>query len=135
MPAFRYRIVLATPEHFDAVREVVGFAIARRLGSDLHLEEIDVHPAHQRRGVGRALLDAVRSRALALGAARLTLTTFRFVPWNMPWYARLGFAPLDEGARSPGLAAIFDAEIDRGLAPERRVAMALALDASPASGR
>jgi GNAT superfamily N-acetyltransferase len=112
----------------DARGEVVGFAIACRLpGGDLHLDEIDVRPAHQRRGVGAALVAAVRARAARLGCARLTLTTFRFVPWNQPWYERLGFVALEERALPPALRAIHDEEIARGLARERRVAMALEL--------
>ncbi len=107
--------------------EVIGYAIALWLGRDLHLDEIDVHPEHQQRGVGRALIDVVRAHALANGAQRLTLTTFRFVPWNMPWYARLGFAQLAGGAVAGELAEIFEAEIARGLLRERRVAMALEL--------
>jgi GNAT superfamily N-acetyltransferase len=107
--------------------EVLGYAIACRLGGDLHLDEIDVHPAQQRRGIGRALIDAVRARAQADGAARLTLTTFRAPPWNMPWYARLGFVAFEERAIPPLLRAIYEEEIARGLARERRVAMALEL--------
>lgn len=111
----------------DAAGTVVGYAIALWLEGDLHLDEIDVHPAHQRRGLGRMLLDAVRAHAEASGARRLTLTTFRFVPWNAPWYARLGFVVLEERELSPGLRAVYEAEIARGLARERRVAMALPL--------
>jgi GNAT superfamily N-acetyltransferase len=111
----------------DTRGQVIGYAIALWLGRDLHLDEIDVHPAHQRRGVGRALLDAVRAHAEAHGARRLTLTTFRFVPWNMPWYARLGFVPLEESALPAELRAIYEEEIARGLARERRVAMSLEL--------
>ena len=110
-----------------AAGEAIGYAIALWLGPDLHLDEIDVHPKHQQRGVGRALIDVLRAHALAHGAQRLTLTTFRFVPWNMPWYARLGFAPLESGAFTGELAEIFEAEIARGLLRERRVAMALEL--------
>lgn len=108
--------------------EVLGYAIACRLrGGDLHLDEVDVHPAHQRRGIGAALVATVRARAEADGAARLTLTTFRAPPWNMPWYARLGFVAYDEAAIPPALREIYEEEIARGLARERRVAMALAL--------
>jgi GNAT superfamily N-acetyltransferase len=106
---------------------VLGYAIALWLGRDLHLDEIDVHPAQQRRGIGRALVAAVRAHAEARGAARLTLTTFRFVPWNQPWYERLGFVALEGDALCGELAQLFDAEIARGLVRERRVAMALAL--------
>ena len=111
----------------DARGEVAGFAIACRVGGDLHLDEIDVHPAQQRRGIGAALVRAVRARAESLGAARLTLTTFRHVPWNQPWYERLGFVAFEEHAIPSALRAIYDEEIARGLARERRVAMALEL--------
>ena len=137
--ALRGQMLTSDAELAEAAREallwcalderdaVVGYAIAIRLGDSLHLDEIDVHPAQQRRGVGRALLGAVRARAEADGAARLTLTTFRAPPWNMPWYARLGFVAYEERAIPPALRAVYEAEIARGLARERRVAMALEL--------
>lgn len=103
----------------------VGFAVALQNDGEIHLDEIDVHPAHQGRGVGRALIEAVIGETRARGCARLTLTTFRFAAWNRPWYARLGFAELPLHACSPAHAAIFEEEIARGLARERRVAMAL----------
>ena len=37
----------------------LGFAIARKLDGDIYLHEIDVHPDHGRRGLGRRLIDAV----------------------------------------------------------------------------
>ncbi len=38
---------------------VVGFAIAMRESSAAFLQEIDVHPAHQRKGLGRRLIKEV----------------------------------------------------------------------------
>lgn len=111
----------------DSVGAALGFAIALWVGEDLHLDELDVHPAHQRRGIGRALVDAVRAHGQRRGARRLTLTTFRLVAWNMPWYERLGFVALAHREMTPGLRAIFEDEIARGLARERRVAMSLEL--------
>lgn len=111
----------------DARGEVAGYAIACRIGDALHLDEIDVHPVHQQRGIGAALVRAVRARAESLGAKYLTLTTFRHVPWNQPWYERLGFVAFEERAIPSALRAIYEQEIARGLARERRVAMALDL--------
>ena len=111
----------------DASGALVGFAIALWLGEDLHLDELDVHPAHQRRGIGRELVGAVRAHAERRGARRLTLTTFRFVAWNMPWYERLGFVELAPAELTPDLRALFEDEIARGLPRARRVAMALDL--------
>ncbi|MBM4385628.1 MAG: GNAT family N-acetyltransferase [Deltaproteobacteria bacterium] len=112
----------------DARDRVIGYAIALWLGDrSLHLDEIDVHPAEQRRGVGRALIQSVRAHAEANGAPRLTLTTFRGVAWNMPWYERIGFVELTPSELAGELSEIFEAEVTRGLARERRVAMALDL--------
>ena len=41
----------------------VGFALVELAGGQPHLEEIDVHPAHGRRGIGTALVEAVLSWA------------------------------------------------------------------------
>ena len=48
----------------------------------------------------------------ALHLPAVTLTTFRDVPWNAPFYARLGFRVIE--ALSPGLQAIRDHERDIG---------------------
>ena len=111
--------------------EVVGFALARLLSDgNPHLEEIDVHPAHGRRGLGRALVDAVAAWARAGGHQSLSLSTFRKVAWNAPWYARLGFVPV--GALTPALAVLVDRERRSGLPVADRVVMCL--DLAPPRG-
>ena len=44
-----------------------------------------------------------------------TLTTFRTVPWNLPFYARMGFAEIPRETPRPELAAVVSEEADRGL--------------------
>lgn len=61
-----------------------------------HLQQLSVDPAHGRRGLGAALVDVCCRQARRLGYRQLTLTTFRNVPYNAPWYARLGFLIIDE---------------------------------------
>lgn len=103
---------------------VVGFALVEMLTSGLpHLEEVDVAPSHGRRGVGTALVRAVCDWASASGYAMLTLTTFRDVAWNMPFYARLGFAEVSQASLPAELSAVVANETARGLAPNRRVVM------------
>ena len=64
----------------------VGFALVKMLADDLpHLEEIDIDPSHGRRGLGTALVRAVCDWATVSGYVMLTLTTFRAVPWNLPF--------------------------------------------------
>ena len=58
----------------------------------------------------------------------VTLTTFRDVPWNQPYYERLGFRAMTETSVAgtlPGLAEIMREEASRGLDPATRVAMVL----------
>jgi GNAT superfamily N-acetyltransferase len=102
----------------------VGFAHVKMLSCELpHLEEIDVHPDHGRRGLGTRLVRAVCQWATVAGYAQLTLTTFRLVPWNMPWYARLGFVELPAPQWPDALRRLVDAETARGLDPALRVVM------------
>jgi GNAT superfamily N-acetyltransferase len=63
-----------------------------------HVEQVSVHPAHARRRLGSALLETAAAWAAENRLEAVTLTTFTEVPWNAPYYARLGFrvVPADE---------------------------------------
>ena len=101
-----------------------GFAHVEVLEPGIaHLEEIDVHPEHGRRGLGRRLVLTVCQWAATNGYSWVTLTTFRDAPWNMPFYARLGFQEIPPEELIPALLSIVDDETRRGLDPSRRVAM------------
>jgi GNAT superfamily N-acetyltransferase len=102
----------------------VGFALVRMLADDLpHLHELDVEPSHGRRGLGTALVRTVCQWASVAGHSMLTLTTFRAVAWNMPFYARLGFVEIPAHLLRPELAAVVSEEAGRGLASETRAVM------------
>jgi predicted N-acetyltransferase YhbS len=102
----------------------VGFAHVEVIEPNaVHLEELDVHPEHGRRGLGTRLVMAVCDWAASTGFASVTLTTFRDVPWNMPFYARLGFTVISATQLSPALRARVQDEARRGLDPLTRVAM------------
>ena len=102
----------------------VGFAHIEVLAPGIaHLEEVDVHPEHGRRGLGRRLVLAACQWAATNGYSWVTLTTFREVPWNMPFYARLGFEEIPPEELTPALLSVVDDETRRGLDPSRRVAM------------
>jgi putative acetyltransferase len=102
----------------------VGFAHVTLLEwGAAHLTELDVHPAHGRRGLGRRLVETVCAWAGAAGMHAVTLTTFRDVPWNMPFYARLGFEEIPPRALGRALREILDEEARHGFDPARRVAM------------
>jgi GNAT superfamily N-acetyltransferase len=104
-----------------------AYLIADRVDGNLHVEQVSVHPDSARRGIGRSLLDRLADHAAHEGAPALTLTTFTEVPWNAPYYARLGFRPLDDSGLSPGLRKIREDEAAHGLDRWPRVCMRRAL--------
>jgi hypothetical protein len=53
----------------------------------------------------------------------LTLTTYRDVPWNGPFYRRSGFRVVPEASLGEGLLALRRAEATEGLDPETRDVM------------
>jgi GNAT superfamily N-acetyltransferase len=107
---------------------VVAYLVLDVVAGAAHIEQVSVDPAYARRRIGQQLIEAAAEWAVRHGLHELTLTTFADVPWNAPYYARLGFSRLPDEALPPELAAIRDAERARGLDRWPRVAMARALD-------
>ncbi|MFI8890075.1 GNAT family N-acetyltransferase [Streptomyces paradoxus] len=107
----------------DAQDRPVAYLLAESVDGALHIEQVSVHPRAARRGVGRALLAHAADRAREEGLTDLTLTTFTEVPWNAPYYERLGFRPLPEADLTPGLRAIRATEAGLGLDRWPRVCM------------
>ena len=89
----------------DEYDEPVGFVVADVVDGSVHIEQVSVHPAHAGRRIGAMLLDHVAAWAREQHLKGMTLITFRGVPWNAPYYERLGFRELSEAEVSPGLAA------------------------------
>lgn len=107
----------------DADDRPIAYLISAVVDGCAHVEQVSVAPAHARRRLGAALIDHLAGVAAAEGRPALTLTTFRDVPWNAPYYERLGFrviAPADQG---PELAALVAEEAERIPGGAVRVAM------------
>jgi len=100
-----------------------AYLMAEPVDGALHVEQVSVHPRAARRGVGRELLAYAAERAREEGLAGLTLTTFAEVPWNAPYYARLGFRTLADGELTEGLREIRAHEARTGLDRWPRVCM------------
>jgi GNAT superfamily N-acetyltransferase len=111
----------------------VGLALATLVDGSAHLHEMDVLPEHARRGLGRGLLGAVVAWAEQRGFPSVTLTSFRQLPWNAPFYAGQGFCTLSDQQLPAGLARLLDAEEAAGLDRSKRVAMRLDLASSPSA--
>lgn len=70
---------------------IVGFVHVLEIDGIAHLEQISVLPQVGRRGYGRRLVEAAMDESRRRGYERLSLRTYADVPWNAPFYARVGF--------------------------------------------
>lgn len=101
----------------------VGFAMVIEVDGLAHLDELDVHPEHGRRGLGTALVETVCAWAKSAGVKAITLSTFADVAWNAPFYARIGFRTLAEDELTEGLLRLREIEAGLGLPISKRVMM------------
>jgi GNAT superfamily N-acetyltransferase len=103
--------------------EVAGFLMAEVFDDALHVAEVAVRLESGGRGHATALLDEATAWAVERGLTALTLTTFRDVPFNRPFYERRGFRVLTHEELTPALAGRRSDEAAAGLPAELRVAM------------
>lgn len=101
----------------------VGAVIASVREGAAYVEELDVLPAHGRRGLGARLLASVCAWAEREGLPAVTLSTFRDVPWNGPFYQKHGFRELAREEWTPGMRRLRELEARHGLHVEQRVFM------------
>ena len=113
----------------DADDRPVGYLLLDLVDGNAHVEQVSVHPDNARRSIGRALIGQAASWAGARGLGALTLTTYVEVPWNGPYYERLGFRYLAADEETPGLRALRDRERGAGLDAWPRACMRLSLGA------
>ena len=113
----------------DEADQPIGFVAVTHHGDESFVAQLSVAREAQGRGLGRELMRAAIDDARARGQRAVTLTTFREVAWNAPFYARLGFRELAADELSPHLVAVQADETARGLLPAERCAMRLALSA------
>ncbi|WP_261568941.1 GNAT family N-acetyltransferase [Frankia gtarii] len=111
----------------------VGMVIASVRDGLAYVEELAVLPAYGRRGLGGRLLATVGDWARSRGLPAVTLSTFRDVPWNGPFYRRHGFRDLSPTEWTPSMPAIRAGEGEHGLRIDARVFMRRDL-AVPAKG-
>ena len=109
----------------DGMGRVVGFALLSVDDGCAVLAQMDVVPEHGRKGLGGKLVAEAARKAREDGHAALYLTTFSHIPWNMPFYERIGFSLLPEGKSPSVLEGDLQAQRERGM--EHRVAMRMAL--------
>ncbi|NUU66244.1 GNAT family N-acetyltransferase [Enterobacteriaceae bacterium BIT-l23] len=138
LEAFRWiadDAVLSTQAHLALIRSghclvavekhdrPIGFLAAGVRHGRLHIHEFAVHHDWQGKGVGSTLLNHLAADARKKGLRQLSLTTFREVPWNRPFYERQGFRVLTPPELPDDLQHLMAQEARHGLEPARRCAM------------
>lgn len=103
--------------------QVVGYLLASMMDGEAHLDQLSVRESAGRRGIGTALVHEACLWATAQSFTSITLTTFRDVPFNGPYYARLGFTEVPVEELGPELRSLRELEEDIGLDVQPRVAM------------
>ncbi|PTT31591.1 GNAT family N-acetyltransferase [Pseudomonas sp. HMWF021] len=112
----------------NASAQLAGFIRALDFNNLLHIEELSVSLAFQGQGLGRQLVLAAIEHARLQHMHAVTLTTFRDVPWNAPFYERMGFVVAAADGLEAHLSEALQKEVEHGFAAERRCAMRLPLD-------
>lgn len=98
----------------DRMSKVAGFLAWEPRDDRSFIYEVSVHPDHQAQGLGATLIDAL---------VQPSLSCFTQVPWNKPYYERLGFVAVDADILGPDHLEIAKEETKR-FAPWPRCVMA-----------
>ncbi|KAM3424934.1 hypothetical protein BST61_g6907 [Cercospora zeina] len=84
----------------EAEEEVVGVIATLPKDDSIFIAEISVLEEHHGKGIGSMLLNAVfewtRGQSALKGEeVKVSLTCYRDVPWNGPWYQKKGFEVIE----------------------------------------
>lgn len=113
--------------HLAVVRDQdgnpAGFVMTSLRPGTLYLDQISVHPAHGRRGLGAALVKWVVQDARRRKRRSVILSTFRKVPWNGPFYRKLGFRELPRKRMAFWMLEIESLQAEKGLDVTQRCFM------------
>ncbi|GAA2348437.1 GNAT family N-acetyltransferase [Saccharopolyspora halophila] len=101
----------------------VAYLLVEIVDGNAHLDQVSVARGYAGRGIGRALLEHLIEWAQARRLPAVTLTTYVVVPWNGPYYERLGFRYLRPAEETPGLRKIRADEVAYGLDRSPRACM------------
>lgn len=106
---------------------IVGFSVCKSVDFEGHLKEVSVLRKHMQKGIGKRLIAAAVSWAIEQDYTILTLTTYRDINFNAPFYEKLGFVSFEPDAKWPDLMAIREEERAIGLDQQPRICMKLSL--------
>ena len=86
------RVHVAVPNGVPEPHPSVAGVLVQTMEADvLLIENVAVHPAHQRRGLGLALIRFAEDTARRCGLTTVRLFTHERMATNIAWYEQLGF--------------------------------------------
>ncbi len=94
-------------------RPIQGFARIEEIDGAAHLEQLSVDRHFSGQGIGTRLLEGACKWANDNGYKKMTLITFKNIPWNGPFYAKHQF--MESSDVSAGLQQLREHEKDLGL--------------------
>ena len=93
------------------------------LPQSLHIDQVTVHPDASHRGLGALMIESVSADPRSKERGLITLTSFANVPWNAPYYERIGFLDIAESEWPEGVAEKVAEDQQHGLTLWPRLVM------------
>lgn len=115
LPRLKYAAFMRLLFVAERNESLVGFAVSSRVRDYLHLNQVSVHPDAGRRGIGRRLVETIIAKSVELELKGVTLSTFADIPWNGPFYTKIGFRPITLQDDLPELKEMVAKETKFGL--------------------
>ncbi|MEO8559832.1 MAG: GNAT family N-acetyltransferase [Rhodospirillales bacterium] len=107
---------------------IVGFIVADQLEGDTLIETLAILPEFSGAGLGRALVGAATEWGKEIGMGSVLVAAYRDIPWDAPFYARLGFSEVPHRQWSSELHRLRREATLLGHDPARRLWMRLSLN-------
>lgn len=105
----------------------VGYVATETYAGHAYIRQMSVDPDHGRKGIGSSLLRHAVEQARNNRFLAIWLSTFRNVPFNMPFYAKQGFEEVALENANSVLIELFNKEVPADVDPSNRVLMRLSL--------
>jgi ribosomal protein S18 acetylase RimI-like enzyme len=111
-----YRDVVRTANVTVAERgaDVVGLVVLRIRAEGFLVDNVAVDPAHQGRGIGRALLKHAEAEARRAGFDSIYLYTHELMTENLAFYARNGYVEYDRRRHGDACLVYLRKELECG---------------------
>lgn len=101
----------------------IGFLCGIFLDGHPHIEEISIASPHQGRGLGRQFINDFLAWSKSENYPCVSLTTDSLIPWNAPFYSRLGFNEVSVENCRDELRATLLRDKEKCATPETRIGM------------